>query len=152
MPAATLGPALFLSRTGALVPLAPAAGDLALASGTGSLGFTVTLDAPLALDGVPRVTLLDRLVARHGAGHPRAALTVVLQDCDASGCRALARATSELDRAHGYVVQRLALSRVRAVVPAGHVLRLALSLGARENVDRVLVACGGARPSRLDLG
>ena len=147
-----LGPLLYLSPGGALTPLVPTAADVAVPQGAGAVGFAVRLDAPLALDGALHVVLRDRLVARHGAGHPRAALTVVLQDCDAAGCRTLARATSELDRAHGYLVQQLALSRVTTVVPQGHVLRLALSLGARENVDRVLVACGGSRPSRLDLG
>jgi hypothetical protein len=146
-----LGPLLYLSGTGGLVPVVPAQGELSLAQGTAALASTVPLEAPLALDGAPSVVLLQRLVAKHGTGHPRAVVTVSLQDCGSTGCRVLATATSRLDRAHGYVAQRLALSRVTTTVPVGHVLRLAVSLGARENVDRVLLACGGARPSRLDL-
>jgi hypothetical protein len=142
---------LYLARSGELVPQLPAAGDRTLVRGSVT-AFTVPLDAPLALSGVPRVVLVDRLVARHGAGHPRAVVTVLLQDCGSTGCRTLASTTSALNRAHGYVTQRLALSRVSAVVPAGHVLRLAVSIGARDNVDRVLVACGGGRASTLDLG
>jgi len=148
---AALARVLYLARSGELVPQLPAAGDRTLVRGSVT-AFTVPLDAPLALSGVPRVVLVDRLVARHGAGHPRAVVTVLLQDCGSTGCRTLASTTSALNRAHGYVTQRLALSRVSAVVPAGHVLRLAVSIGARDNVDRVLVACGGSRASTLDLG
>jgi HD-GYP domain-containing protein (c-di-GMP phosphodiesterase class II) len=143
---------LFLSQAGGLLPAAPPAGEVALAQGAAALGFTLPLEAPLVLSGRAHVVLQHRLVARHGAGHPRALLTVLLQDCAAGACRTLARTTADLDRAHGYVVQRLSLDGAATTVPAGHVLRLAVSLGARENVERVLVVCGGSRPSRLDLG
>ncbi|HUR15279.1 MAG TPA: HD-GYP domain-containing protein [Mycobacteriales bacterium] len=146
-----LGPVLYLTRTG-LGPTLPTAGAVSLRPGTAPAGFGIALGGPLVLDGVPHVVLVHRLVARHGAGHPRAALTVVLQDCDGDACRTLARATTVLDRAHAYLAQRLALGRVRTVLPAGHELRLAVSVSARDNVDRVLLAYGGSQPSRLDLG
>ncbi|HUR52378.1 MAG TPA: HD domain-containing phosphohydrolase [Mycobacteriales bacterium] len=150
-PRAQLPPVLYVSghRLGGSLP---GAGSLSLAGSGTPVRLGVAVDAPRTVSGVPQVMLFQQLRTRHGQGLPRAEVSLTLLDCGPAGCRTLAHATAVLVRRHGgWQQQRVSLGRVSTTVASGHVVRLALSVKARRNVNSVLVGYGGPTPSRLLL-
>jgi hypothetical protein len=149
---APLPGALYLTASGDLAPAAPAAA-VATVPGSGTSAFErgVAAEAPLA--GTARVLLFHDVQTRRGNGRPSASVRVSLSACTAGSCRTLATTTAALARTrNGYAEQSVSLGRVAAVVPAGAVLRLTVTLISHDNVTRLLVACGGTSASRLLLG
>jgi hypothetical protein len=146
-------PKLLYLAAGSLVGTVPGAGSLMLPQSGAPITLTVGVDVTRVIDGSPTLVLFHQLKPRHGAGNPRAVVGVALQDCDAAGvCRTFDRKRVLLVRGHrGWTRTTATLDRVHTVIPAGHVLRLVLSLGARSNVTAARIGYGGPSPSRLLL-
>jgi HD-GYP domain-containing protein (c-di-GMP phosphodiesterase class II) len=151
-PAPELGPVLYLAAEARLVGVVSAGGSVTVPHGGWPVGFSVHVDPELQLSGTPRLVVVDRLATRHGNGLPKAVLQVSLLDCGSS-CRTLSTGSASLDRSHDdWVRQTIPMSAVDAVVPAGHDLRVTLSLVSHDNVTGLVVGFGAGAPSRLLLG
>jgi hypothetical protein len=152
-PPAELARVLYLAGGLHLVGTVPASGTVTVHQGGGAVAFGVALEADATLTGTPRVVLFHALRARHGEGSPRAAVRVVLSDCGGGSCRTLSTGSAVLKRTkNGYAEQSVRMRALDTSVPAGHVLRVSLSLVSHENVSDLVVAYGGTTTSRLVLG
>jgi hypothetical protein len=149
-PVPTALPLLYLAAGGGLSAQLPVGGSVVVQAGGSVSLFADRTTTGWVLQGAPVATLSADLQTWRGQGNPRSTVMLTLQDCGTT-CRTLSIGSVLVPQRHGLQTLAVRMTPVDAVVPAGHLLELGLSVRGSTNVRALSVLLGGSTPSTLRL-